>query len=219
MLNFSILVTGLGGQGILLVSKVIASACGRKYPFVCRTETRGLSQRGGSVISVVRFSSHAITPVIGPAGADLILSLDLLEAARALPFLNHHGRVLTNGEFVTPAGLLEQWRSTSGEKTNAQGLASQLASLVDSRSGTYRLPLLELAKEAGCGKGLNSVLLGAASHFLPVPSNDLRQTLLSSVKPGTSEQNAKAFDAGLGALAHGMHSSLQLPSPVSRAIA
>src|SRR5262245_56229348 len=109
---FSVAVTGLGGQGILLLSKVLAAAAFMQFPYVCRTETRGLSQRGGSVQSTIRFGHKPITAVIEPGTADLVISLELLESVRSLPLLKEDGILVANQSFSVPASLGSSWNSS-----------------------------------------------------------------------------------------------------------
>lgn len=199
--TYSVLVTGLGGQGVLLISKAIAAAALGTYPFACRTETRGLSQRGGSVSSVVRLGQCPLTPVIGMEDADIVLSLDLLEAARAVPFLRADGILLTNEEFVAPADLAEQWRSRGNEDDGHAGFSASILSVLRTRPHARVLKLRDLACEAHCVRAINTVMLGAASHFLPLPSSSLRDATTAMMKPQFRDANTAAFDAGRVSLA------------------
>src|SRR5436190_14722441 len=109
---FSVAITGLGGQGILLLSKVLSSAAFMQFPYVCRTETRGLSQRGGSVQSTVRFGHRPITAVIESGMADLVISLELLESVRSITLLKDGGILVGNQSFAAPAGLADSWNAS-----------------------------------------------------------------------------------------------------------
>ena len=198
--SYSVLITGLGGQGVLLVSKIIAAAAGQSHAFVCRTESRGLSQRGGSVCSDVRFGPQPVAPVIGSGTADVILSLDALEATRVLHLLKPNGLLLTNIHFVAPLHLVAGWRVENREKEQHTALDRQLMSIIAARCEAYTLDLSNLANSAQCERGVNLALLGAAVRFLPFPEGHLRAALMSLAKPQHLEQSLRAFDAACKAV-------------------
>src|SRR5687767_12075725 len=108
-MRFSVLLTGIGGNGVNFMSSALAITAAKTFAFVARTESRGLSQRGGSVVSEVRFGEVPVTPVIGTGEEDLILSVDALEAVRTLPFLRKTGRLITNCNVTPPAHLIAAW--------------------------------------------------------------------------------------------------------------
>jgi len=195
--TFNVLITGLGGQGVLLVSKAIAAAASRSRVFACRTESRGLSQRGGSVCSEVRFGPTIVAPVIGRHSADVILSLDALEAARVLSFLKPDGILLTNTHFVAPLHILSTWRNESREQEQHAALGRQLMSIFASRVEARVLDLPELAAAARCERGVNCALIGAASRYLPIAADDLRASFRAMIKPQHRKASMRAFDAAL----------------------
>jgi indolepyruvate ferredoxin oxidoreductase beta subunit len=192
--TFSVLLTGIGGQGIMLISKAIADAAFRSYPFACRTESRGLSQRGGSVRSEVRFGISPLAPVIGAGTADLIISTDALEAVRTLPHLRHNGRLLTNAAFTLPAYLSEPWcnHETDGQRCKMDAQLAQ--ALADSNIQCFNL--LELTGRSNSEKAQNTVILGIASRYLPLSPHALRAALLALIQPEQREGNAAAFAVG-----------------------
>src|SRR6185436_8644278 len=148
---YNVLVVGIGGQGVLLVAKAIAAAAAGAYLFACRTESRGLSQRGGSVSSTVRFGDGPVSPEIRAGGADLILSLDALEGLRALSWLRPDGWLLTNREGIPPAHLSGPWQGMKEEGEVEQSVLQ----VFRSHSHVRVLELKALATRAACARGLN----------------------------------------------------------------
>lgn len=196
---FSIVVTGLGGQGILLLAKTIANAALSKFPYVCRTETRGLSQRGGSVQSMVRFAYRRVTAVVEEGSADLVISLELLESARSIPLLAEEGVLVGNENFLPPANLVDRWK-TSPDKGAESEFRQHLMNLIVNQAGIYSIDALTIATTAQCAKAANVAVLGAASHFLPIPHEQVRAALLLNLKSEFRAANTLAFDAGRDAL-------------------
>jgi indolepyruvate ferredoxin oxidoreductase beta subunit len=194
-------VAGLGGQGILLVSKVLTEAAARTYPFVCRTESRGLAQRGGSVHASVRFGHESVSPVIGLGDADFVLALDVLEAVRARSYLKPGAYLLANSRLTPPLHLMRQWQGRGSAIEEWTDVQDKLHSVLAAYANHITLDLKKLAADAGCSKALNVVLLGAASHYLPVPRQDLREAMKTVVKAKYQEANERAFDLGREAVA------------------
>jgi indolepyruvate ferredoxin oxidoreductase, beta subunit len=192
--TFSVLVTGIGGQGILTTSKVIALAAAKSHGFVSRTESRGLSQRGGSVSSEVRFGNTVVAPVINCAQADLILGLDALEAARALPFLSPEGQMVANEDLAVPLHLLSSWQRDRKREENEEKLKSKIAAIWHDRHGhVLSLKPQMLMNECGLESGMNCVMLGVMCPFLPIPCDAITAALSECVR---AENAIRAFDAG-----------------------
>ncbi len=197
--SFSIAVTGLGGQGILLLSKSISNAAMTEFPFVCRTESRGLSQRGGSVQSMVRFAHQPITGIIEEGGADLVISLELLESARSIPLLKKGGVLIGSDNFTPPAHLADRWNSLKNANAETE-FKKHLARLLENRTGTYSIDASAIASTVRCTKAANVALLGAASVFVPLSQVKLKSALLLNLKSEFRSANELAFDAGRDAL-------------------
>ena len=191
--SFTIYISGVGGQGILWLSKVFARAACKSQAFVCRTEMRGLSQRGGSVCSAVRFGPHAVTPTSAAGGADLIVALDALEAARSLEFLKPSGRLITNCHFVKPAHLLMK------DTAEADNLATRLAFLWEHSPDFFSVDFQALAVENSI-KRMNLLVAGAASAFLPLRLEDLHDAVMDSVPDHEHESARVAFDSAAALL-------------------
>ena len=192
---FNVLVAGIGGQGVLLVSKTIAAAALQESRFASRTESRGLSQRGGSVSSVIRIGSRPVSPFLALGSAHLILALDALEALRSLPYLHGDGLLLSQETAIPPSHLAED---NPGEILRFYQEVEAGFCLAGARA--RRLNLKQAALAARCPKGLNAVLLGAASAYLPLAAATLRMALFEQVKPQYREGNMAAFERGVRAL-------------------
>jgi len=192
---FSIAVTGLGGQGILLLAKSIANAALSEFPYVCRTESRGLSQRGGSVQSMVRFGYRPMTAIVEEGSADLVISLEFLEAARSISLLSEAGVLVGSANFIPPAGLVDQW-NLSKDAGAEMGFRQFLMNLMANQSGVFSIDALAIASSVQCSKASNVAVLGAASHFLPLSHENLKSALLLNLKNEYRLANGLAFDAG-----------------------
>ncbi|MCZ7646119.1 MAG: 2-oxoacid:acceptor oxidoreductase family protein [Planctomycetota bacterium] len=146
--GLTIVLAGLGGQGILLMAKAIASAARKRFEFVCRSEFRGLSQRGGAVQSCVRFASNPVTSVVDVEEADLILALDALEAARALPYLKQGGLVVAHVGVVPPLHISRTWQEAGCPKREAQLFSTYVLERFEGIENVQMLDLDTLAKKS-----------------------------------------------------------------------
>jgi indolepyruvate ferredoxin oxidoreductase beta subunit len=189
MRTYNIIVAGLGGQGVLFVSRALATAASTEYPYVCRTETRGLSQRGGSVSSELRISSTPVAPVIASAGADLLLSLDALEAVRYSNLVRSDGQILSHSKLIPPLHLVRQWSGESQDKLRDEFTSSINRILIHS----VKAMLIDLNISCGDGR-LNVALLGAVSCVLPLQPQALRTATLQLVKRADARVTGDCFD-------------------------
>ena len=183
----SIMIVGVGGQGTLLASKLLGSMLlGAGYD-VKVSEVHGMSQRGGSVVTYVRYGDKVYSPLVDRGGADLILSFEALEAARWMAYLKADGEIITNTRQIDPmpviAGTAEYPEDLIG-KMRAAGLR------VDA------LDCLALAEQAGTGKAVNLVLLGRLSTRFDFSEDDWMRAIEAGVPPKFAEMNKKAFLLG-----------------------
>jgi len=184
----TVLLVGVGGQGTILASDVLAKVATAAGMDVKLAEVHGMSQRGGSVDTVVRIGDKVASPVIGPGMADHMVSFELLEAARWLPYLKPEGRLVVNTRMIAPLPvLIGQWATPTG----------MYAALV--YEGAVMLDAEALACEAGSPRSANIVLLGALSRGLPFPGDSWRECIAARVPPKTVEGNLAAFDLGCAA--------------------
>ena len=181
-----IILCGVGGQGILSIAAVIGEAALKEGLYMKQAEVHGMSQRGGDVQSNLRLSDSPIASDLIPKGhADLIISLEPMEALRYLPYLNKEGWVVTNSE---PFINIPNYPVI--EKVNAE---------LDKLSHKVVLDVEALAKEAGSTRAANIVMLGAASPFLGIDYDKIADGIRSIfARKGEEviEMNLKALKAG-----------------------
>ena len=187
-MRVSILITGVGGQGILLASNVIGKAAIYENKKVIGVETHGMAQRGGSVTSHVRIG-EVYSPIIPRGEADFMLAFEPLEALRNSEFLGEHSIAIVNTAPIIPIALKgEVWNYPKVEF-----IIEKLKSL----SEVVAVNASELAKQAGNIKTLNVVMLGilSAKNF-PLKEESLKRAISKVVPAKTIEMNIKAFELG-----------------------
>ena len=186
----NIMIVGVGGQGTLLASKLLGKLLLGKGFDVMVSEVHGMSQRGGSVVTYVRFGDKVYSPIITEGEADYIISFEKLEAARYAPFLKKDGRIIVNTQEIDPMpviiGAAEYPEDLLGKMT-AAGMD------VDA------LDALSLAEQAGSSKAVNLVLMGRLSRYFDFTEEEWMTALEQSVAPKFLEMNKKAFRLGLNA--------------------
>jgi len=187
MTTKNIMIVGVGGQGSLLASKLLGYLLLNEGYDVKVSEVHGMSQRGGSVVTYVRYGERVASPVIDLGEADCIVSFELLEAARYLPCLKKDGQIVTNTQQIDPmpvvTGVAEYPEDLVG-KMKAAGVK------VDA------LDCVKLAAEAGNIKAVNLVLLGRLSHYFDFPEDAWMNAIGNCVPPKFLEVNKKAFALG-----------------------
>ncbi|WP_048149426.1 indolepyruvate oxidoreductase subunit beta [Methanolacinia paynteri] len=185
--SYDLLIVGVGGQGTILASNIIGEACLSEGRTVRSAETHGMSQRGGSVETHIRIDGK-YGPLISPGTADLIISFDLLEAVRYSHFLKKGGVIVSGKDIVVPTSTFQQGLEVPSRE-----------SLEEMLSGTecYIIDAVSAALEAGNMLSQNIVMLGAASHPLPVKPGSLLEVVKKLVPPKTVEINSKAFEIGV----------------------
>lgn len=184
----SILLCGVGGQGTVLASKLLAAAAMEKGMPVMTAETIGMAQKGGSVFSHLRIGEGIYSPLIGPKQADIILGFEPGETVRMLPYLKEDGIVIVSAKAVMPvtATLL-------GSNYNGEDMITYLKKHV---KNVIVVDSEEACKELGSSKVLNMVLLGAAirSGVLDITTEDIKKVIAVKVPERFKELNYKAID-------------------------
>lgn len=183
----NIMIVGVGGQGTLLASKLLGRLLlGRGYD-VKVSEVHGMSQRGGSVVTYVRWGDRVCSPVIDEGQADCILSFELLEGARYTRYLKPGGRIIVNSQQIDPMPVIV------GAASYPEDLVEKLKAL-----GTEvdALDALSLAEEAGSSKAVNLVLMGRLSRHFDFTQEEWMEAIEQSVPPKFLEMNKKAFALG-----------------------
>ena len=187
----NIMIVGVGGQGTLLASKMLGYALLQQGYDVKVSEVHGMSQRGGSVVTYVRYGKKVYSPVIDKGEADVIISFEKLEAARWLEFLKKDGTIITNTQEVEPMPVITgaaAYPENLIEKMQAAGAK------VDAKD------FLSIAQEAGSAKAVNIALMGRLSTYFPEISDEQWQDAIEKiVPPKFLDLNRKAFEAGRNA--------------------
>lgn len=182
----NIMIVGVGGQGSLLASRILGAAAMTSGYDVKVSEVHGMSQRGGSVVTYVRYGEGVASPVICEGEADVILSFEMLEAARWLPYLRTGGTIVTGTQKINPMPVITgaaKYPEEIDEKIRALGVK-----LVAEDAAA-------IAAEAGSEKAANVALIGLAAHVLGFDADVLRKAVEDCVPAKAREINLRAFDA------------------------
>ena len=183
----NIMIVGVGGQGSLLASKLLGHLLMEQGYDVKVSEVHGMSQRGGSVVTYVRYGDKVNSPVIDKGEADFIVSFELLEAARWLEYLKPDGQIVTSTQQIDPMPVIT-------------GAAKYPENLVEKMKATGAkvdaLDCLALAEQAGSSKAVNIVLMGRLSHYFDLPEEAWQQAITRSVPEKFLEMNRMAFHLG-----------------------
>jgi indolepyruvate ferredoxin oxidoreductase beta subunit len=183
----NIMIVGVGGQGSLLASKLLGHLLLTEGYDVKVSEVHGMSQRGGSVVTYVRFGEKVYSPIIDKGQADFIVSFEKLEAARYLEFLKEDGRIITNTQEIDPMPVI----------TGAvEYPADLIKKLEDKGVNVDAMDCLALANEAGSSKAVNIVLMGRVSKYFDIPIEKWQKAIEECVPAKFLELNQNAFMLG-----------------------
>ncbi len=183
----SIMIVGVGGQGSLLASKLLGRLLLDEGYDVKVSEVHGMSQRGGSVVTYVRFGETVAAPLVDKGGADMLVSFEPLEAARYLEFMKAGATVITNTRRVNPMPVITGAASYPDEP---------LSSLEKAGLEVVAIDALAMAEEAGSVRAVNLVLMGRLSRCFDIPLEAWDRALAACVPPKFLEINKKAFALG-----------------------
>lgn len=183
----NILLCGVGGQGTILASQILSYALVSGGYDVKMSEIHGMSQRGGSVVTQVRYGEKVYSPIIGQGSADILVSFEEMEALRNLPDLAPDGKIVVNDYRI----------ETATTASGAESYPAYIMETLKSKADTYVLDAAEIAKSLGNEKCMNVVLLGALVKLMGIDNLDWNSALKACVKPQFVELNAKAFVAGM----------------------
>ena len=183
----NVLIAGVGGQGTVLTAKVLSRLLIQKGYDIKVSEIHGMSQRGGSVITQVRFGDKVYSPIIAPGTADYILGFELLEAVRALPYLKEGGTIIANEREINPMPVV------MGKAEYPKDLK---AALDECSARTYVFDGNVQAVTAGNPKCLNMVLLGAWAKQAGFDAEECLKVVEENVPPKFMEVNEKGFLRG-----------------------
>ena len=183
----NIMIVGVGGQGSLLASKLLGRLLLTKGYDIKVSEVHGMSQRGGSVVTYVRFGDKVYSPIIDRGEADFIVSFELLEAARYTEYLRPEGRIITNTQQINPMPVI------IGAAAYPENLTQKMT---DAGIAVDAINALALAEEAGSAKAVNLVLLGRLSKYFDFSQDEWMDAIEKSVPAKFLELNKKAFLLG-----------------------
>ncbi len=183
----NIMIVGVGGQGSLLASKLLGHLLLTEGYDVKVSEVHGMSQRGGSVVTYVRFGEKVYSPIIDKGQADFIVSFEKLEAARYVEYLKQDGRIVVNTQEIDPMPVI------TGAAVYPADLVSKLEAL---GIGVDAMDCLALAEQAGSAKAVNIVLMGRLSKYFDIPTEKWERAIEECVPAKFLELNKKAFALG-----------------------
>ncbi|MCR5337733.1 MAG: indolepyruvate oxidoreductase subunit beta [Lachnospiraceae bacterium] len=183
----NVMIVGVGGQGSLLASKLLGRLLLDAGYDVKVSEVHGMSQRGGSVVTYVRYGDKVYSPLVDEGEADYIISFELLEAARWLPYLKKDGQIVTNIQQIDPMPVIT---GAMEYPTDLVEKMKQTGAKVDA------IDCLSLAQQAGSAKAVNIVLMGRLSHYFDMPDEAWQKAMEAVVPAKFLEMNKKAFELG-----------------------
>ena len=184
----NVMIVGVGGQGSLLASKLLGRLLLNKGYDIKVSEVHGMSQRGGSVVTYVRFGDKVYSPVIDKGQADYIVSFELLEAARWTEYLKPGGKIITNTQQINPMPVI------IGAAEYPENLVQKM---VSAGIDVDAFDALSLAEQAGSSKAVNLVLMGRLSKYFDISAEEWHAAIEASVPAKFLEMNKKAFNLGL----------------------
>lgn len=183
----SIMIVGVGGQGTLLTSRLLGNVLVSQGYDVKVSEVHGMSQRGGSVVTYVKYGESVSSPIVEKGEADLILAFEPLEAARWLPYLKVGGKIIVNNRTVDPMPVI---------MGNASYPDDVIGDLSKMNIDLTEVDALDLALEAGTSKATNVVLVGVMAKHMDIDVEQWQEAIRTTVPPKFLELNLKAFELG-----------------------
>ncbi|HEY1405819.1 MAG TPA: indolepyruvate oxidoreductase subunit beta [Spirochaetota bacterium] len=183
----SVVFAGVGGQGVILASKVLMEVAMNAGFDVRESEVHGMAQRGGSVECNVRFGKKVFSPLIPKGGADFIVAFEMLEAMRKLEYLNDEGTLIINRLQIQPTPVV------NGEMQYPADIEPWI---IESVKNQLFVDTAEALKSVGNAKALNIMMLGVLSHYLDFTVEDWHNAIKSQVKSKFIDLNISAFEKG-----------------------
>ena len=182
----NIMIVGVGGQGTLLASRILGNLCTTLGFDVKVSEVHGMSQRGGSVVTYVKYGDAVYSPIIDKGEADIVLAFELLEAYRALPYVKQGGKMILNSQKINPMPVI----------TGAAEYPADIESKISEKVDLTCVDALSLAKQAGNIKAVNVVLIGVMAKNTDIPYEKWIETIKATVPEKLLDVNLRAFDLG-----------------------
>lgn len=182
----NIMIVGVGGQGTLLASRILGRVAIKAGHDVKISEVHGMSQRGGSVVTYVKYGEKVYSPIIDRGEADIILAFELLEAYRALPYLKKGGKMIANTQRMNPMPVI------TGAMEYPKNIEEKLAEKVDLTA----VDALAAAQSAGNIRAVNVVLIGLLARSTEVAKDVWLEVIRETVPEKFLDVNLKAFEMG-----------------------
>ena len=187
----NIMIVGVGGQGTLLASRILGNLLLTQGFDVKVSEVHGMGQRGGSVVTYVKYGEKVHSPIIDKGEADYIISFELLEAARYVQFLKPGGQIVTNSQQIDPMPVIAGTAEYPSELISKMEAAGAKVDAIDA---------LPIAEQAGNAQATNIVLMGVFSKYIKeISKEEWIKAVEASVPAKFLELNMKAFEMGLAA--------------------
>jgi indolepyruvate ferredoxin oxidoreductase beta subunit len=183
----SILLVGVGGQGTILASKLLTIGLMEQGYDVKMSEIHGMSQRGGSVSSQIRYGEEIFSPVIEKGAADLLVAFEKMEALRWLEYLTPGGKVIVNDHEISPMPVI----------MGMQEYSEDILEEINKSVITKVIKATEEADKLGNGKVMNIILLGATVKLMGLGNINWEKIIKENVKPAFFDINMKAFEKGM----------------------
>lgn len=182
----NIMIVGVGGQGTLLASRILGNLLTNEGHDVKVSEVHGMSQRGGSVVTYVKYGDAVYSPIIDRGEADIILAFEMLEAYRAMPYLKKGGIMIANTQQMNPMPVI----------TGAASYPENIGAKMSEKVNLIEIDALSAAETAGNIKAVNVVLIGVLAKSTDIPYEKWIKALEMTVPPKFLEVNLKAFEIG-----------------------
>lgn len=186
MEDMNIIVAGVGGQGTILASKILAEVAMLEGYDVKISELHGMSQRGGSVITHVKFAKKVYSPMIGNQEADYVIAFEMLEALRRAHFLKDDGEIIVNEQEIEPMTVI----------TGSAKYPEEILIELEKTTKLTSIKALDIAKELGNTKVINTILLGFLASRMNIPLEKWHQAMKNQIKEEYIDLNLKAFAMG-----------------------
>ena len=186
MATTNIMIVGVGGQGTLLTSRILGKMATNAGFDVKLSEVHGMAQRGGSVVTYVRYGENVAEPIVEEGQVDVLIAFERLEALRYLHFVKKDGVVIVNDLRMDPITVV------TGQATYPEGIIDTLKAA----RKTIVVNATEKSKEIGSPKSFNVIVLGAAAKHMSFEKEEWIKVIESTVPPKTIAKNIEAFEAG-----------------------
>lgn len=190
-MNLNVVFTGVGGQGVVVLSDIFCEAALLDGFDVAKAEIHGMAQRGGSISAYAKIGEKVLSPLIERGKSDIIMGFEILETARSLPMLKPKGTVIVNKKYIPPGSTLQG---------NAKELKPEnlIALIKNKAKNVFEVDGTSIAKKLGNLLVVNTVLLGALSALpeIPIKQSSFEQAMANRLKGKHIELNLQAFQLG-----------------------